>query len=50
VAQYEKGLATTAELSETWKIPFKDQNWEIVDRFMTHLIRKLQVLLALMPD
>jgi hypothetical protein len=50
MAQYETGLATTAKLSETWKIPFKDQDWEMADHFMTHLIRKLQVLLALMQD
>jgi hypothetical protein len=34
----------------TWKIPFKDQSLELVDRFMTHLIKKLQVPLAPMPD
>jgi hypothetical protein len=33
-----------------WKIPFKDQTWELVDRFTMHLIRRLQVPLALMPD
>jgi hypothetical protein len=33
-----------------WRIPFKDQNWEMVDRFMSHLIGKLQFSLTLMPD
>jgi hypothetical protein len=33
-----------------WRTPFKDQSWEMVDHFTTHLIRKLQVPLVLMPD
>jgi hypothetical protein len=31
-----------------WKIPFKDQNWELVDRFTKLLITRLQTPLALM--
>jgi hypothetical protein len=32
-----------------WKVPFKDQSWELVDRFTQLLIRRLWTLLALMP-
>jgi hypothetical protein len=31
-----------------WKLPFKDQTWELVDRFTKLLITRLQTPLALM--
>jgi hypothetical protein len=32
-----------------WKVPFKDQSWDLVDRFTQLLITRLRAPLALMP-
>jgi hypothetical protein len=32
-----------------WKVPFKDQSWDLVDRFTQLLIARLRAPLVLMP-